>query len=93
MTAKHIAAALAMVLALVACGTDTYESVSKEINELAAKEIPMTVEDQAQFALLREQGEEFQRAGKTEESIKALKQALQIIEMAQDAELLGKSDG
>lgn len=53
----------------------------------------MTVEDQAQFTLLREQGDEYQRAGKAEDSVATLKQALQIIQKAEDAMLLGKSDG
>ena len=32
MTGKHLVAALAIILAVAACGADTYESVSKDID-------------------------------------------------------------
>jgi hypothetical protein len=93
MTCRHFVAALATILVLAACGTDTYESVSKDIDELIAEQVPLTAKAQAQVMTLREQGEQLQRDGKIDESIKALKQALSIIEKAKDAELLRKSEG
>lgn len=93
MTGRHFVAAFAIVLALAACADDTYESVSKDIDQLMAEQIPLTTEAEAQIMTLREQGEQLQREGKTEDSVSALKQARDIIEKARDADLLRKSEG
>lgn len=93
MTGRHLVAAFAVVLALAACAEDTYESVSKDIDELIAEQVPLTTEDKAQVMTLREQGEQLQREGKAEDSVSALQQARDIIERARDADLLRKSEG
>jgi hypothetical protein len=93
MTIRQLAAGLFIVLALAACGTDTYESVSKDIDELMAENVPLTAESKAQVMSLREQAERLQQEGKTEDSVAALKQARDIIEYAKDADLLRKSEG
>lgn len=93
MTGRQFFAAFAIVLALAACADDTYESVSKDIDQLMAEQIPLTTEAEAEIMTLREQGEQLQREGKTEDSVSALKQARDIIEKAKDADLLRKSEG
>jgi hypothetical protein len=93
MTGRNFFAAFAIVLALTACADDTYESVSKDIDQLMAEQIPLTTEAEAEIMTLREQGEQLQREGKTEDSVSALKQARDIIEKAKDADLLRKSEG
>ena len=86
-------AALAMALALAACGADSYESLSEDIDKLMAEQIPMSADDKAQVMSLRERAEQLHGDGKSEESVEALKQARRIFEMAEDAELLRKSEG
>ena len=90
---KKFVAALITVLALVACADDSYESVSKEIDQLMTQGIFLTDEDKTRIMALRDQAEQLQQAGKTDESISALKQARQIIKTAKDADLIRKSEG
>jgi voltage-gated potassium channel Kch len=93
MTVRHLTATLAMVLALAACGTDTYESVSKDIDELMAENIALTTENKAEIAALREKAEKLQSDGKSEDALQALEKARAIIKYAKDADLLRKSEG
>jgi len=93
MTVRHLIATLAMVLALAACGTDTYESVSKDIDELMAENIALTTENKAEIAALREKAEQLQSDGKSEDALQALEKARAIIKYAKDADLLRKSEG
>jgi hypothetical protein len=82
-----------MVLVLAACGADSYESLSEDIDTLLAEQIPMSADDKARIMSLREQAEQLHGDGKSEESVEALKQARRIFEAAEDAELLRKSEG
>jgi len=93
MKSNRIFPILAMTLALAACGTDTYESVSEDLDKLQAKEISLTAEDSAGVTALRATAEELHRDGKSEDAVQALKEARRIIESAQDADLLRKSEG
>lgn len=93
MTLKRLFSILTMVLALAACGSDTYESVSEDVDELLSKQIPLTTEDSARITSLRESAEQLHRDGNSEDSVKALKEARKIIEKARDADLLRKSEG
>ena len=90
---KKFVAALITVLALVACADDSYESVSREIDQLMTQGIFLTDEDKTRIMALRDQAEQLQQAGKTDESVSALKQARQIIKTAKDADLIRKSEG
>ena len=92
MTFGRLVSVLVLSLVLAGCG-DSYESLTKEVSEMAAKNLPMSDAERAQVESLREQGEEMQQDGKTEEAVAALKQARDILQKAADAELLGKSDG
>ena len=90
---KKFVAALITVFTLVACADDSYESVSKEIDQLMTQGTFLTDEDKTRITTLRDQAEQLQQAGKTDESISALKQARQIIKTAKDADLIRKSEG
>ena len=81
------------VLALSACTSDSYESLTHDINELLQKGISMTAEDKDKVMQLRSEGERLHKDGKTQESLEALKQARQILQRAKDADLLRKSEG
>ena len=93
MECKELVAALVTVLALAACADDSYDSVSKEIDQLMTQEIFLTDENKARITALRDQAEQLQQAGKSEESVSALKQAREIIKTAKDADLIRKSEG
>ena len=93
MGCKKFIAALITVLALVACADDSYESVSREIDQLMTQGIFLTDEDKTRITALRDQAEQLQQAGKTDESVSALKQARKIIRTAKDADLIRKSEG
>jgi hypothetical protein len=80
-------------LALIACSGTDYVSVSKEVDQLLAKDIGLTAEDRTKVMALREQGERLQQEGKAQESLDALKQARKILQQAKDADLLRKSEG
>ena len=91
---KFVAALITVLaLALVACADDSYESVSKEIDQLMTQSTFLTDEDKTRIMALRDQAEQLQQAGKTDESVSALKQARQIIKTAKDADLIRKSEG
>jgi hypothetical protein len=93
MTGRHFAAALTIIIALAACADDSYESVSKDIDQLMAEQVPLTAEYQAKIASLREQAEQLNQEGKADESVAALKKARELIEHARDADLIRKSEG
>lgn len=93
MTTRHLIPLLSISLALIACSGTDYVSVSKEVDQLLAKDIGLTAEDRTKVMALREQGERLQQEGKAQESLDALKQARKILQQAKDADLLRKSEG
>jgi polyhydroxyalkanoate synthesis regulator phasin len=93
MAGRQLVAAIVTVLALGGCADDSYESVSKEIDQLMTQGIFLSEEDKTRITALRNQAEQLQQAGKADESVSALKQARKIIETAKDADLLRKSEG
>ena len=93
MALRRFLSVLVLSMVLVGCSSDSYESLTKEVSEMASKQLPMSDADRARVESLREQGEQMQQDGKTEEAVAALKQARDILQKAADAELLGKSDG
>jgi len=82
-----------ILLAVTACSSESYESVSEEIDALLAKPVPISADDKARMTSLREEAEKLHRDGKTADALNALTKARAIIHKARDAELLGKSDG
>jgi Tfp pilus assembly protein PilN len=87
------AVTVAVVLSIVACSDDSYESVAQEINALLQKDISMPAQDKDKVMQLRSEGERLHKDGKTQESLEALKQAREILQRAKDADLLRKSEG
>ncbi len=84
--------ALLSVLGLLACGGSDPASISKQIAELQAKNFPMTATQKARFAELSQKVQELMQAGKSEESIKALNEALAILKKAEDTAMFNKSE-
>lgn len=93
MTCRQLVATLVTVLALIGCADDSYESVSREIDQLMAEQIILSDQDKTRVTALRDQAEQLKQAGKTDESVSALKQAREIIQTAKDADLIRKSEG
>jgi Tfp pilus assembly protein PilN len=87
------AVTVAVVLSIVACSDDSYESVAQEINALLQKHISMPAQDKDKVMQLRSEGERLHEDGKTQESLEALRQAREILQRAKDADLLRKSEG
>lgn len=90
---RHLIVLLNLGLALIACSGADYASVSKEVNQLLAKDVGLTAEDKTKVMALRDEGERLHQEGKTQESVEALKQARKILQRAKDADLLRKSEG
>lgn len=90
---RRILSIVVVALTLAACGSDTYESVSKDIDDLLASGVQLTAEDSARVENLRATAEQLHGQGKSEDSIQALKEARQLIETTKDADLLRKSEG
>ena len=93
MPVRKLLIVAATVLSLAACGSDSYESLSSDVDTLLAEQIPLAADDKARVMGLRERAGELQQAGKSEESMEALKEARRILETARDADLLRKSEG
>lgn len=87
------ATVIGVALAIAACSSDSYESVTQDVNALLQKDISIPAEDRNKVMELRSAGERLHKDGKTRESLEALKQARQILEKAKDADLLRKSEG
>ena len=68
-------------------------ATQEEIDALLAKPVQISADDKARMTSLREEAEKLHRDGKTADALNALTKARAIIHKAQDAELLGKSDG
>jgi hypothetical protein len=87
------AVTVAVVLSIVACSDDSYESVAQEINALLQKDISMPAQDKDKVMQLRSEGERLHKDGNTQGSLEALRQAREILQRAKDADLLRKSEG
>jgi hypothetical protein len=87
------ALALAFATMLAACAGDDYASVSGQVDELLKKEMSLTADDKKRLSDLLERSKQLHKDGKEQESAEALKQALEILRRAQDADLLRKSEG
>ena len=87
------AVVVGVALAVSACTADSYESAMQDVNELLQKEISMSAQDKDKVMQLRSEGERLHKDGKTQESLKALREARQILQRAKDADLLRKSEG
>ena len=61
-----------ILLAVTACSSESYESVSEEIDALLAKPVPISADDKARMTSLREEAEKLHRDGKTADALNAL---------------------
>lgn len=85
--------ALAFAILLVGCAGDDYVSVSAQVDKLLKKDMSLTIEDKTKLSELLDRSKRLYKDGKERESIETLKQALEILRRAQDADLLRKSEG
>ncbi len=85
--------ALVFAIMLTACAGDDYASVSGDVDKLLKKDMSLTTDDKTKLNDLLERSKQLYKDGKEQESIETLKQALEILRRAQDADLLRKSEG
>ena len=87
------AATLVLALSLAAClGPGTPEEQLKSIEELQAKNLPMTEEQKSGLAEHVEKGREALAAGNKDSADKEFEAALTILNAAADAALYNKAD-
>ena len=84
---------LAMTVMMIAgCGSEDPKALAGQVDELLAKNFPMTEEQKAGVMKFTEQANDLLGQGKSEESIQAYNQALAILKEAEDADLFNKSE-
>ena len=74
------------------CGSEDPQALAKQVDELLAKNFPMTDEQKAGVTKFTEQAKDMLSQGKSEESIPAYNQALAILKEAEDADMFNKSE-
>lgn len=85
--------ALAASLALAGClGPDTPEEQLKYIQEMQAKNLPVTTKQETELAAYIAKGREALEAGHKEQAVAAFGKALDILKMAEDAAIFNKAD-
>lgn len=82
----------AAFILLSACGDSDPASLAKQVDEMLAKDFPMTEEQKMQISELTEQAKDLLDQGKTEDSVKAYDQALAVLKEAEDAAIFNKAD-
>ena len=88
---KHFLVTIAVAV-LVACGSNDPSSMVKQIDELQAKNLPMTAEQKAQFAQADQKGRALLKAGKSSEAAEQLQKALAVLQQAEDTAMFNKSE-
>lgn len=93
-SAKHIKRILVTITAavLVACGSNDPSSMANQIDDLQAKNLPMTAEQKAEFTEANQKGRALLQAGKVNESAQHLEKALAILRQAEDTAMFNKSE-
>lgn len=91
---KHIqrVALILSVAFLFACGDESPAAIAKEIDDLMAKNLPMSAEQKAEFNQANENGRAALEAGNNAESAQQLKKALAVLRKAEDAAMFNKSE-
>ena len=80
------------VVMIAGCGSEDPNALANQVDELLAKNFPMTEEQKVDVAKFTEQGKDLLSQGKSEESIQAYNQALVILKEAEDADMFNKSE-
>jgi len=88
----RIVSLLIVALFLAACSSGTPESQLNEINELLSKKYEMTQEQGRDITALTDAGKKLMQEGKTAEASEKLAEALKILYLIRDTDLLNKSD-
>lgn len=93
MTIKLLrAGAIALALALAACGADTPEAKLAKIESLQAKNLEMTEDQKSQVATLLAEGRAAMADGRSTDAGNAFDGALAVLKKAEDAALYNKAD-
>lgn len=79
-------------LSLVACGSGGPQAQLKTIDELLAKDLPMTQEQRGDFDDYLAEGKRLLEEGHETESSEVLDKAIAILKIAEDAALFNKSE-
>lgn len=74
------------------CGGSDPDSQLKTINELLAKDFPVTEQQMAEIEKYVTEGEESVKAGNDERASAAFDEAIKILKLAEDAHLFNKSE-
>ncbi len=85
--------ALAAALAVAACGGSAGpQDQLRQIDEKLARNIPMTEQQKKQVEQFRSEGERLLAENKADEAARALDQALQVLQRAEDAATFNKAE-
>ena len=79
-------------LGLAGCGGSDPESQLQSVNELRAKDFPLTNQEQAEIERLVAEGTALAKAGNAEQASAAFDQAMNLLKRAQDANAFNKSE-
>ncbi len=89
---KVFVLAVSVLMILVACSPGTPQDQMKEIDELLTAGFPIAPEQTESIDKFIAQGKSSLKDGKTEEAGKAFGEAIDILKMAQDADIFNKAD-
>jgi len=87
----HLFAVL-MLIVVIGCSSGDTQSQLKKIDELQGKGFPITAEQQENIDKYTAQGKSLITEGKEKEASEALAKAINILNMALDADIFSKSD-
>ena len=77
---------------IISCSSDDTQSQLKKIDELMGKGFPITSEQQENIDKYIAEGKSLIKEGKEKEASAALSQAIDILNMALDADIFNKAD-
>ncbi len=84
--------AVIMLMVVIGCSSGDTQSQLKKIDELQGKEFPITAEQQENIDKYVAQGTGLIKEGKEKEASEALAKAIDILNIALDADIFNKAD-
>jgi hypothetical protein len=93
MKSKLLAVFFAIFLAVVGCsGSNNPQDQLATVDNMLAKDFEISTPQQQEVEKLVAEGKELIAAGKNEEASKLLKQAIKVLEFAEEADRFNKSE-
>lgn len=83
---------LAIIMSVSACGEKDPQSMAKQVDEILAKDYPMTEEQRVEISELTKQAKNLLDQGKTEDAAQAFDKTLDILKQVEDAAIFNKAD-